>query len=74
MILTEKRGPVGLVTLNRPQVLNAICNQLVDELVDAINSLSKDDSVGALVLTGSEKAFAAGQSVMIIHKLQYKYT
>jgi enoyl-CoA hydratase len=63
MVLTEKRGRVGLVTLNRPQVHNAISRQLLRELMDALEEFDQDDSVGAMVVTGDEKAFAAGADI-----------
>lgn len=65
-IKVEKTGEkknVGLVTLNRPKALNALCDKLMMELNDAIVQFDKDDSVGAVVLTGSEKAFAAGADI-----------
>ena len=57
-ILTEKRGKAALITLNRPKALNALCSPLVQDLNDALEAFDKDDSVGAIVITGSEKAFA----------------
>ena len=57
-ILVEKRGKVGLVTLNRPKALNALNRELMSELSTALKALESDDSIGAVVLTGSEKAFA----------------
>jgi enoyl-CoA hydratase len=63
MILVERRGRVGLVTLNRPEVRNALNNQLLHELMDTLEAFDEDDSVGALVVTGSEKAFAAGADI-----------
>ncbi|HYG85317.1 MAG TPA: enoyl-CoA hydratase [Azospirillum sp.] len=63
MILVETRGPVGLVTLNRPKAMNALCEQLVTELGQALDALEADDSIGAIVVTGSEKAFAAGADI-----------
>lgn len=62
-ILVEKRGRVGLITFNRPQVMNALNNQLLREVMDALESFDKDDKVGAMVITGSEKAFAAGADI-----------
>jgi enoyl-CoA hydratase len=63
MILTETRGRVGLVTLNRPQVMNALNNQLMRELMDALETFDKNDVIGAMVITGNEKAFAAGADI-----------
>jgi len=63
MILAETRGAVGLITLNRPKALNALCDQLMVELGQALRAFDADDSVGAIVLTGSEKAFAAGADI-----------
>jgi len=62
-IKTEKKENVALVTLNRPKALNALCDELITELVDALQKFDKDDSVGAIVLTGSDKAFAAGADI-----------
>ncbi|KAI9319294.1 ClpP/crotonase-like domain-containing protein [Dichotomocladium elegans] len=62
-ILTETRGNVGLVTLNRPKALNALCNDLFTELNDAMFKFDADPKIGAMVLTGSEKAFAAGADI-----------
>src|SRR5215207_2018930 len=63
MILTESRGRVGLITLNRPQALNALNNQLMREVMDALESFDKNDTIGAMVITGNEKAFAAGADI-----------
>lgn len=62
-ILVETRGPVGLVTLNRPKALNALCTPLIEELGRALDDMEADDDIGAIVLTGSEKAFAAGADI-----------
>lgn len=62
-ILVETRGAVGLVTFNRPQALNALCDALVRELGAALDAFEADDKVGAIVLTGSERAFAAGADI-----------
>ena len=62
-ILVETRGAVGLVTLNRPEALNALCAALIKELAVALDVLEADDEIGAIVLTGSEKAFAAGADI-----------
>lgn len=63
MILVERRGRVGLVTLNRPQAMNALNNQLMNEVMDALEAFDADDAVGAMVIAGSEKAFAAGADI-----------
>lgn len=63
MILTETRGPVGLITLNRPQAMNALNNQLMREVMDALDAFDRDDAIGAMVITGNEKAFAAGADI-----------
>jgi len=63
MILVETRGAVGVITLNRPKALNALCDQLMVELGAALRAFDADDSVGAIVLTGGEKAFAAGADI-----------
>jgi len=62
-LLTEQQGGVTLVTLNRPQALNALNNQVLDELLRAFAAFDADRSQGCLVLTGSEKAFAAGADI-----------
>ena len=62
-ILTAVEGNVGVVTLNRPKVLNALNHELMDELVNALEAFEKDDNVRAIVLTGSERAFAAGADI-----------
>ncbi len=62
-ILVENRGPVGLITLNRPKALNALCAGLIVELGQALDKMEADDAIGAIVLTGSEKAFAAGADI-----------
>jgi enoyl-CoA hydratase len=62
-ILVETRDAVGLITLNRPQALNALCAGLIEELERALQAFEADDAIGAIVLTGSEKAFAAGADI-----------
>lgn len=63
LILAEVRGRVGLITLNRPQALNALNNQLMRELMDGLEAFDKNDAIGAMVITGNEKAFAAGADI-----------
>ena len=62
-ILVETRGAVGLITLNRPQALNALCDALIRELGAALDVFEQDAAIGAVVLTGSDKAFAAGADI-----------
>ncbi|WP_135081933.1 enoyl-CoA hydratase [Terasakiella sp. SH-1] len=62
-ILVEKKGRVGLITLNRPKALNALCSPLIAELGSALDEFEADSDIGAIVLTGSEKAFAAGADI-----------
>jgi enoyl-CoA hydratase len=62
-ILTETRGRVGLVTLNRPKQLNALNDALMTELGDALLKFDADENIGAIVLTGNDRAFAAGADI-----------
>ncbi|MNS84147.1 putative enoyl-CoA hydratase echA8 [compost metagenome] len=62
-ILVETRGRVGLVTLNRPKALNALNDALMDELGAALTAFDQDEGIGAIVITGSERAFAAGADI-----------
>ena len=62
-ILVTREAPLALVTLNRPKVLNALNSELMAELVDALETLDKDNEVHCLILSGNEKAFAAGADI-----------
>ncbi|PTW62778.1 short chain enoyl-CoA hydratase [Breoghania corrubedonensis] len=62
-IRVETRGRVGLITLDRPSALNALSNALFEELNRALDTFEADDKIGCIVLTGSEKAFAAGADI-----------
>jgi enoyl-CoA hydratase len=62
-ILVETRGRVGLITLNRPKALNALNAALIADLGRALDAFEADDGIGAIVLTGSERAFAAGADI-----------
>lgn len=62
-ILLDRKGRVGIVTLNRPKALNALNSQLMREVVAAVEELDADSEIGAILLTGSEKAFAAGADI-----------
>ena len=63
MIATETQGRVAVVRLNRPQALNALCDQLMEELGQALRGFDADPDIAAIVITGSEKAFAAGADI-----------
>lgn len=62
-LIVTTRGPVGLIQLNRPKALNALNDRLVTELGQALDAFEADDAIGAMVITGSEKAFAAGADI-----------
>jgi enoyl-CoA hydratase len=62
-IIVEKKERVGVITFNRPNALNALCDTLVAELAAALDDMERDPEIGAIVLTGSEKAFAAGADI-----------
>ena len=63
LVLVERDGPVAVVLLNRPDQLNALSDELMDELVSKLEELDRDDAVRAIVLGGSERAFAAGADI-----------
>src|SRR5471030_458090 len=70
-IIVETHGRVGLIRLNRPQTLNALNQALIDELNVALGLFEKDSEIGAIVLTGSEKAFAAGADIKEMRSKSY---
>src|SRR6185295_10519582 len=70
-ILVTRRERVGLITLNRPQALNALNDRLMDELGTALLEFDKDDGIGAIVITGNEKAFAAGADIGAMKDFTY---
>jgi enoyl-CoA hydratase len=70
-ILTETRGRIGLITLNRPKQLNALSDALMTELGDALLSFDADQNIGAIVLTGNDKAFAAGADIGAMTEWSY---
>jgi len=71
-ILVETRGRVGLVTLNRPQVLNALNDALMNELGDALAAFDADEAIGAIVITGNDKAFAAGADIGVMKDRSFR--
>ncbi|MCE1061697.1 enoyl-CoA hydratase [Pseudomonas alloputida] len=70
-ILLDIHGKVGLITLNRPQALNALNAQIVGEINQVLDQLERDPNIGCVVLTGSAKAFAAGADIKEMAELQY---
>lgn len=74
-IIVEKReGGVGYVQLNRPKALNALCDALFKELSEALHTLDLDPEIGCIVLTGNEKAFAAGADIKEMKDKEYPET
>lgn len=71
MILTEVQGRVAVIRLNRPQALNALCDGLMTELADALAGYDADPAIAAIVLTGNEKAFAAGADIKEMQSRTY---
>ena len=59
-IITSTQGRVATIQLNRPKAMNALCNSMMDEMTDALEKFEKDDGIHVIILTGNEKAFAAG--------------
>ncbi|MGB9369952.1 MAG: enoyl-CoA hydratase [Xanthobacteraceae bacterium] len=65
-IIVETKGKVGIIRLNRPQALNALNAQLNADLTAAIDAFEADDTIGCVIITGSEKAFAAGADIKVM--------
>ncbi|HEV7339425.1 MAG TPA: enoyl-CoA hydratase [Bosea sp. (in: a-proteobacteria)] len=73
-ILVEVKGKVGVITLNRPQALNALNGQLIGEVNAALDGFERDPGIGCTVITGSEKAFAAGADIKEMQERTYPGT
>ena len=71
LIIAETRGRVGLIILNRPKAMNALNDQVMDEIGQALDGFEADDNIGAIVITGSEKAFAAGADIGAMASFSY---
>jgi enoyl-CoA hydratase len=71
-ITLETRGRVGVITLNRPQALNALSDQLIAEMNAALDHFESDSKIGCIILTGSERAFAAGADITEMKDLTYR--
>ena len=70
-VLFERRGAAAIITLNRPKALNALNDALMDDLGEALRAFDSDDGIGAIVITGSEKAFAAGADIGMMATYSY---
>ncbi|HUT49185.1 MAG TPA: enoyl-CoA hydratase [Alphaproteobacteria bacterium] len=70
-ILVDTQGPVGIVTLNRPKAMNALNGEIVREIGAALDSFEANDAVGCIVITGNEKAFAAGADIKEMSEKSY---
>jgi enoyl-CoA hydratase len=70
-VIVEIKNRVGVITLNRPKALNALCGALMDELETALDELEANDDIGCIVVTGSEKAFAAGADIAEMKDMSY---
>jgi len=70
-ILLERKGRVGWITLNRPKALNALNEQVLDDVIAALDELERDEEIGAVVITGSERAFAAGADIKEMQPKSY---
>ena len=68
LVLVERDGPIAVVLLNRPEALNALSDELMDELVTRLTELDREDDVRCIVLGGSERAFAAGADIAELAK------
>ena len=74
ILFEKKEGGVGLIKLNRPKAMNALCEKLVEELNIVLHEFDKDPDIGCIVITGSEKAFAAGADIKELKDLKYPAT
>lgn len=71
-IIAKTQNNVGIIQLNRPKALNALCDGLLKDIIHAAKAFDKDDTVGAIVITGSEKAFAAGADIKEMSTKSFK--
>ena len=73
VVLTETQGRVGLIRINRPEAMNALNNDVVDGIAAAIDQFEADENIGCIVLTGNEKAFAAGADIGFMKDFDYMH-
>jgi enoyl-CoA hydratase/cyclohex-1-ene-1-carboxyl-CoA hydratase len=71
VVLSEVRGRVGIITLNRPEAMNALNDAVMDGLRDALNAFEADAGIACVVLTGSERVFAAGADIVAMQNMDY---
>lgn len=71
MIELDRDGHVAIITLDRPKALNALCTEMMAEVADALDKLTQDEMIGCVILTGSEKAFAAGADIKEMQENEY---
>ena len=71
VVLSEKRGRVGLITINRPDALNAVNAEVMDGIIASTKAFDQDDDIGAIVFTGEGKAFIAGADIKEMHEKSY---
>ena len=69
-IAYEREGPIAIITLNRPKSLNALNDELLSELINVFSEIEKDESVYTIIITGSQKAFAAGADIKEIDRIE----
>jgi enoyl-CoA hydratase len=70
-LIVETQDRVGIITLNRPDAMNALCHQLMTEIYSVLDGFEKNDDIGCVILTGSEKAFAAGADIKEMQAKSY---
>jgi enoyl-CoA hydratase len=73
LVLTETLGRVGLIRINRPEAMNALNNDVVDGIAAAVDAFEADEAIGCIVLTGNEKAFAAGADIGFMKDFDYMH-
>lgn len=73
VVLTEIHGKVGLIRINRPEAMNALNNDIVEGIAAAINAFEADENIGCIILTGNEKAFAAGADIGFMKDFDYMH-
>ncbi|HJW27475.1 MAG TPA: enoyl-CoA hydratase [Rhodocyclaceae bacterium] len=72
-VITETHGKVGLIRINRPEAMNALNNEVVDGIAAAIDAFEADEKIGCIVITGNEKAFAAGADIGFMKDFDYMH-